>query len=442
MAPPSAMEKKRDSRQDHELGGNIASSANATGEEGGPSVVANRESVRISRIGIADDFRPTTPTTSTTPIRSISPVSPLIPGSRAPSPSQIPTPPSPSSSPSPSTPPPQNNYRSSIAKGPAVGLGLGLSLGDDEENSSTDLPFNPNQSRFNRSNSSASSHSSTGSPYQSRISQISFSYPRRSPSAASNPLRPAHPYGLYQQTTFEEPEDPIDDDNVASSSMGMNARPANFNRRRGPDGEELDVIGPDGHAEQLPPYTRYPEAGPSSEKRSQSDPNTSTLPLLNTSVAGPSSSSSPILATATLTSSPIAISTPVTDAAAADAITIVGQSDPFLAMGHVQPQPSPTQSPIMSTTAPVDSNDSRGVPSSASSLVEKKKTVKWRKKGHKKVLCGVIPLWAVLLFAILCIFLAVIAGGVIGGMVSQEQRNSRYVLSIRYERFHHLMPLQ
>jgi len=30
-----------------------------------------------------------------------------------------------------------------------------------------------------------------------------------------------------------------------------------FHRRRGPEGEEQDIVGPNGHLEQLPPYTRY-----------------------------------------------------------------------------------------------------------------------------------------------------------------------------------------
>jgi hypothetical protein len=416
MAPPSAMDKLRDSRQERELV-DMASSALTPGDG---TTVANRASVRISQahIGLANDLRPLTPATpvrSTTPIRSPSPVSPLLPGSLTQSPVQSRSP-----SPSPSPLPQPQNYRSSIAKGPPVGLGLDMDLGD-EENSSSDIPFNPNASRFNRSDSSASSHSSGGSPYRSRISQISFSYPRRSPSAASNVLRPAHPYGLYQQTTFEEPEDPIDD-TESSSSVGL-GRPANFSRRRGPDGEELDVIGPDGHAEQLPPYTRYPDVGPSSDKRSQSDPNAATLPLLDTAIAGPSSSSNPVLSSSPI-SDTIAESAPLLGAVTTPLAT---HPDPFLAMGHSQPQSSPiTQSPTMSTLPPGDGNESRGVPSSASSLLEKKNREAWRKKSHKKVLCGTIPLWSVLLFAILCIFLAVIAGGVIGGMVSQQKSRNNH----------------
>lgn len=77
---------------------------------------------------------------------------------------------------------------------------------------------------------------------------------------SSNPQRPTHPYGLYAQNG-------VDEDAESSASpqpavpVGFPGRGNGFHRRIGPDGEEQDIVGPDGHTEQLPPYSEYPEHG-------------------------------------------------------------------------------------------------------------------------------------------------------------------------------------
>lgn len=44
------------------------------------------------------------------------------------------------------------------------------------------------------------------------------------------------------------------------SNVGFPGSTDRYQRRIGPDGEEAaDLIGPDGHTEQLPPYSRYPD---------------------------------------------------------------------------------------------------------------------------------------------------------------------------------------
>ena len=74
----------------------------------------------------------------------------------------------------------------------------------------------------------------------------------------SGPRGPTHPYALYPQNTTEH----IEPDPVLSLGIpvGFPGHRQVYHRRLGPDGEEAaDIIGPDGHTEQLPPYTRYPE---------------------------------------------------------------------------------------------------------------------------------------------------------------------------------------
>ena len=66
---------------------------------------------------------------------------------------------------------------------------------------------------------------------------------------------------MYPQNVFADPEDsdasPVDE----SIPVGFPGHSNNdrFHRRLGPEGEEQDIIGPDGHTEQLPPYSRFPD---------------------------------------------------------------------------------------------------------------------------------------------------------------------------------------
>jgi hypothetical protein len=71
---------------------------------------------------------------------------------------------------------------------------------------------------------------------------------------------PQHPYALYPQGVGDD----LDDADTAQNPVpvGFLGQGQAFQRRRGPDGEEQDILGDYGHLEQLPPYTRYPEDGP------------------------------------------------------------------------------------------------------------------------------------------------------------------------------------
>lgn len=87
---------------------------------------------------------------------------------------------------------------------------------------------------------------------------------RASIRSSSARQEPQHPYTLYPQGLGE---DDIGDDTEPESHipvpLGFPGRGGQaYQRIRGPDGEEQDIIGVDGHTEQLPPYSRYPEDGP------------------------------------------------------------------------------------------------------------------------------------------------------------------------------------
>lgn len=58
---------------------------------------------------------------------------------------------------------------------------------------------------------------------------------------------------MYNQNIFDGQR------NEAGIPVGFPGHGQEIHRQIGPDGEELDIIGIDGHTEQLPPYSRYPE---------------------------------------------------------------------------------------------------------------------------------------------------------------------------------------
>ncbi|KAH0551222.1 hypothetical protein GP486_007465 [Trichoglossum hirsutum] len=74
---------------------------------------------------------------------------------------------------------------------------------------------------------------------------------------------PSHPYAMYPQSTGHEGGSASDSAPGLSIPVGFPGLGQNYQRRLGPEGEEAaDIIGPDGHTEQLPPYSRYPDGVP------------------------------------------------------------------------------------------------------------------------------------------------------------------------------------
>lgn len=64
---------------------------------------------------------------------------------------------------------------------------------------------------------------------------------------------PQHPYQLYPQNTVPE-----EDEDITSSGIPLGFPRTNFQSSNGGSSSDVgDIIGSDGHIEQLPPYTRY-----------------------------------------------------------------------------------------------------------------------------------------------------------------------------------------
>lgn len=226
----------------------------------------------------------------------------------------------------------------------------------------------------------------TQSPYQGAMgpSHPYGMYPQdisltRTPSAATysttrapdrlyaGPNGPTHPYGMYPQNTVPEGVVSPVAEQAPPIPVGFPGLGQNYRRRFGPEGEEADdIIGPDGHTEQLPPYTRYPDAF---------------LPKPNAS-----------------------------EAAGAGAA--------------LQSQPETSQTTLnnsqsrLSATPTLNADDARpplipaGQPDGSGSFKER-----WSEKGKKRFCNGKVPMW--ILVVIVVIFI-VLLGGLVGGMIDHR----------------------
>lgn len=193
------------------------------------------------------------------------------------------------------------------------------------------------------------------------------------------PEGPQHPYSMYPQGVEEDDDD---DEEHMPPTVGFPGRSRGYRRQLGPDGEEQDIIGEDGHTEQLPPYSRFPEDGP--EK----------MPLLG----------APAAPTPLRSRAPVAGSDP--------GMPLMHQS--LLPTTSAPPQSMSDESALVrqetrqSTSPSVIAGNSL-----ASDLSWSEKSWKERRKTR---FWG-IPVWCYVLAACVVGFIAAVLGGVVGGFV-------------------------
>ncbi|MCJ1386648.1 hypothetical protein MMC17_009774 [Xylographa soralifera] len=191
----------------------------------------------------------------------------------------------------------------------------------------------------------------------------------------NGPNGPMHPYGMYPQNTLLEPETSPATAIVPIAPVGFPGLGQHYTRRLGPDGEEADdIIGPDGHTEQLPPYTKYPDTAVTKERYAPDAPDSE------------ESSASPL----TRAETP-AVQGLVDEGQASDDDNVEINVAAAGAAGQ----------PIWRGTA----------------------RQRWTRRSKKRTCCGTVPRWAVILIVVLAVLLAVVLGGVIGKWVSQSHNN-------------------
>lgn len=192
---------------------------------------------------------------------------------------------------------------------------------------------------------------------------------------------PTHPYSMYPQNVAIDTdsivgEDPADPTSQAQTHIpvGFPGRTQAFQRQTGPEGDEQDIMGVDGHTEQLPPYSEYPENGV---------PKHIVLP------------------------NQAAVITPSN--ATQSSIPLVPEQPQSMSDAGSRANPA-----AFSSMEQMESNDS--INSSAKSWREKS----WKDKRKTKF-CGV-PFWWILLTLCVLAFIAVVLGGAIGGFMGSQKK--------------------
>ena len=182
------------------------------------------------------------------------------------------------------------------------------------------------------------------------------------PFSNSTPARgPTHPYTLYTQNVGESAPGGTQQNSIPLGFVGSNQ---NYHRRIGPEGEEADIIGADGHAEQLPPYSQYPDEM-----------------IHKTVVAG--------------------------------GLPVIGEQR---AEEGTPTSPDEVNSPPAQRATTI-ANSETGLTQSDSD--EKGSGHKISKVNWRMKVFG-LPLWSILMIFILIVFIAVICGAVLGAVIAQR----------------------
>jgi hypothetical protein len=197
----------------------------------------------------------------------------------------------------------------------------------------------------------------------------------------AGPSGPTHPYGMYPQNIVAESEAGDASPSPPPVPVGFPGLNNNYQRRLGPDGEEAaGIIGPDGHTEELPPYTQYPDDAIARKTRP------------NVALTVPNEvSDAPEMAMAS----------------GAGGIGLATRNPEFASREDLNSPQS--RSSIMSDLSSHNVNTGA---SNAAVGNEKAPLKSWQKAARRKV-CGIIPVWVFGIIAISFIFFGIILATVL-----------------------------
>ncbi|KAL0934229.1 uncharacterized protein CTRU02_211028 [Colletotrichum truncatum] len=270
-------------------------------------------------------------------------------------------------------------------------------------------PSHPYQMYPQRTNSVATSSTA-------RMSERSYAGPRG----------PTHPYTLYTQNTVA-----VDSHEGDSIPVGFPGRSDNYQRRMGPEGEDIaDLIGPLGHTEELPPYTRYPEQAyarkqpgempgglqqpsqsslPQQQEEQQSQVRQQqTLPSSRQQQQPEQQQSQPVINITAASVTPIP---------GAGGIGLATRNPEFESREDLRLQPSR----MSSRTLTSDAASQHEINTAAEAYAEKSTDRKWQKRAKRRMF-GVIPYWAICLLAVGLVLMGIILGAVIGTFFAKHKK--------------------
>ncbi|KAK3349328.1 hypothetical protein B0T25DRAFT_569974 [Lasiosphaeria hispida] len=221
-----------------------------------------------------------------------------------------------------------------------------------------------------------------------------------SESSYTGPRVPAHPYGLYPQDTVVGPTSIP----APAIPIGFNGLPDRYQRRIGPEGEDIaDIIGPDGHTEQLPPYTRYPDETYARKLREVDD---SSEGVIGGVVVAPAA---PVLQTAGLGAIP-----------GAGGLGLATRNPEFESMDDL----GTPQSRHSSRSFTSDSDHEINTAAAGMSEKGKPPAKGWQEWMRRRV-WGIVPVWSICLTIVVLLLMGVILGSVVGAFMSKQKRPPR-----------------
>ena len=260
-----------------------------------------------------------------------------------------------------------------------------------------------------------------------RSSSIATTSTERQPHRSMSLQRPTHPYAMYSQSGLvdeepeEEPAQPPVPPIQTAIPVGFPGLSTGYHRVLGPDGEEQDIIGPDGHTEQLPPYSRFPEAGPTKASLAAEASASRILPAPNQVVDPEDPFTTPVSPVSPLSVHSFSIPPPPT-APLLPSVTParLPPQRPETQTGNVAPITS-----VQSNTIPAEPSDSSSASllTTENSFSEKADLIEHKTSWRKRRLWGKIPMGIVVLVVILMLIFAVALGAAIGTFVAKKHSN-------------------
>ncbi|KAK6582340.1 hypothetical protein PZA11_004748 [Diplocarpon coronariae] len=235
---------------------------------------------------------------------------------------------------------------------------------------STDVPYMRPESPYR--GPSGPSHPYQMYPQESRLARTASIATTATGPAPERPYNgpggPTHPYGMYPQNTVPEAETETVGEMIPPVPVGFPGLNNDYHRRLGPEGEEIaDIIGPDGHTEQLPPYTKYPDEALARKTR----------PTVTIPVAG------------------------------AGGMGLATRNPEFSSREDLV---SPSRQSIRSAMS--DRSNHHVNMAAAATMSEKGELKKWQKAVRRK-LCGVVPVWVLVLVGLMFVLFGIVLGTVL-----------------------------
>ncbi|RDL42007.1 uncharacterized protein BP5553_01986 [Venustampulla echinocandica] len=251
---------------------------------------------------------------------------------------------------------------------------------------STDIPYVRSESPYQ--GPAQPSHPYQMYPQESQVtrtaSMATTSTVPVSERSYTGPSGPTHPYGMYAQNITPEREAAESSRPTPPVAVGFPGLNNHYQRRLGPDGEEVaDIIGPDGHTEQLPPYTQYPDEALARKTR----PN---------------------------------VAVPPAPVPGAGGIGLATRNPEFASQEDLS-SPQSRRS-IMSDMS------SHQVNTAAAVVSEKPALKNWQKAARRKV-CGIVPVWVLALVALVFIMFGIILGTVLAILKPKRPPSSKHYSS-------------